>query len=63
MIDLIFTEYYYRTLVQELDREADRIYRRHQAQTEETSHEARVLPFVPRPHRPFSGLHTRSVCR
>jgi hypothetical protein len=63
MLDMITAEYYYRALVQELDREADRIYRAHQAQTEEKSHDSYVLPFIPRPHCPFSGLHTRSVYR
>jgi hypothetical protein len=61
MFDAIPTEDYYRALVQELDREADRIYRAHQAQAEEKSRHA--LPFIPRPHRLFSGLSPRSVYR
>jgi hypothetical protein len=63
MLDAISAEYYYRALVQELDREADQIYRAHQAQAEENSPGCRVLPFIPRPHGPFSDLRPRSVCR
>lgn len=63
MLDLITAEYYYRALVQELDREAERIYQAQQAQSREASREACVLPFVPWPHRALSGLHTRSVYR
>jgi hypothetical protein len=62
MQGLIAAELYCRAVVDELDREAERICRAQQARGE-NSRGSSILPFGPRQDRPFSGLHPRSVYR
>lgn len=63
MLDTIPVEYYHKARVEELEREADHIYRARRAQADEKPGRSSELPCVQQPQFPYSGLRPKSVCR
>ncbi|MDI6858388.1 MAG: hypothetical protein QME71_08755 [Dehalococcoidia bacterium] len=61
MLEAISVEYYYKAHVEELNREAERIYRARQAETNEKPRE--LNPSIQRANLPVSGLRPKSACR
>lgn len=61
MLDATSVDYYYKARVEELEREADRIYRARRARADEKPRE--LNPSIQQANLSVSGLRPRSVCR
>ena len=63
MLDAISVDYYYKARIEELDREADRIFSARRVRADGKPENPGGLPCVPQSRLPYSGLRPKSVCR